>query len=56
MKLSHAREVHISCFNHNTEALMLYSHLGFTPYDIEIRTYCAFGDVALIKMRYQIVE
>jgi ribosomal protein S18 acetylase RimI-like enzyme len=47
----HAREVKVSCFNHNTSALLLYHSLGFLPYDLEERTDKNGNRVALIQLR-----
>jgi RimJ/RimL family protein N-acetyltransferase len=30
-------EIHLSCYNENTRALLFYQHLGFKPYAIEER-------------------
>ncbi len=53
-----AEEIQVSCFNRNTEALLLYTKLGFAPFDIEIRRRrmvdtadAAESAVALIHMR-----
>lgn len=49
-----ATVVQISCFNHNTAGLLLYSKLGFEPFDIEE---CETPDgrrTALIHMRCQL--
>lgn len=27
-------EIHLSCFNENTDGLLLYTKLGYTPYEI----------------------
>ncbi|MBI9048125.1 MAG: GNAT family N-acetyltransferase [Anaerolineaceae bacterium] len=45
-------EVHISCFNHNTAALLLYSKYGFTPSGLEERISKQGEKLALIHMRY----
>ncbi len=44
-------EVRISVFNTNTPALLLYSSLGFVPYEIEERLDNNKARVALIHMR-----
>jgi len=44
-------EVHISVFNNNTTALLLYSSLGFNPYAIEERRNPSGLRVALIHMK-----
>ncbi len=31
------REIHLSCFNHNTAGLLFYQQLGFNPYAWEVR-------------------
>ncbi|MNG94267.1 Acetyltransferase (GNAT) family protein [compost metagenome] len=46
-----AREVWVSCFNHNTAGLLLYPQLGFTPFGIEERQAPDGGRVALIQMK-----
>ncbi|NET06870.1 MAG: GNAT family N-acetyltransferase [Merismopedia sp. SIO2A8] len=44
-------EVRISVFNQNTPALLLYSGLGFTPYEIEERKSPQGNRIALIHMK-----
>lgn len=46
-----AAEVAISCFNHNTAGLLLYSKLGFQPHAVEQRQDWGGNRVALIHMR-----
>lgn len=46
-----AAEVTVSCFNHNTGALLLYPRLGFVPYAIEERRDKQGHAVALVHMR-----
>ncbi|MBE9067052.1 GNAT family N-acetyltransferase [Leptolyngbya cf. ectocarpi LEGE 11479] len=43
---------HISVFNDNTRALLLYAELGFTPYSLEPRLNLHQDKVALIHMKY----
>lgn len=45
------REMHISCFNTNTKGILLYSKLGYLPYQIEKRLDKEECKVALIKMK-----
>ncbi|WP_460164671.1 GNAT family N-acetyltransferase [Pseudomonas sp. S2_F03] len=45
-----ATEVQISCFNENTEGLLLYSKLGFFPFAVEERNYVDIRRSALIHM------
>jgi len=47
------QEVRISVFNENVPALLLYSGLGFIPYEIEERTNPKGNRVALIHMSLQ---
>ncbi|MCU7877311.1 MAG: GNAT family N-acetyltransferase [Candidatus Thiodiazotropha sp. (ex Lucinoma borealis)] len=47
----YASEVHISIFNFNTPALLLYTSLGFRPYDLEQRSLPDGKNSALIHMR-----
>ena len=44
---------HLSVFNDNTPALLLYFQLGFVPYDLEPRVNLKGDKVALIHMRYR---
>ena len=44
-------EVRISVFNENTPALMLYSALGFMPYEVEERISPKGKRVALVHMK-----
>lgn len=46
-----AREMKVSCFNHNTAGLLLYPALGFVPFGIEERQDFAGKRVALIQMK-----
>jgi RimJ/RimL family protein N-acetyltransferase len=46
-----ARVVQISCFNANVAGLLLYSKLGFVPYEIEARKDGAGHRVALVHMK-----
>ena len=44
-------ELHLSCFNMNTKGILLYSKLGFSPYDIEQINDKYGNNVALLKMK-----
>ncbi|MNE81867.1 Acetyltransferase (GNAT) family protein [compost metagenome] len=46
-----AREVWVSCFNHNTAGLLLYPQMGFVPFGIEARQAPDGKRVALVQMR-----
>ncbi|GLO13624.1 GNAT family N-acetyltransferase [Pseudomonas putida] len=46
-----AREVWVSCFNHNTAGLLLYPQLGFVPFGIEERQGWDGTRVALVQMK-----
>lgn len=48
------RKIHISCFNANTKGILLYSKLGYIPYEIEERVDKGNQKVALIKMRREL--
>ncbi|MEO0869076.1 MAG: N-acetyltransferase [Cyanobacteria bacterium J06642_11] len=43
---------HLSVFNNNTRALLLYTALGFVPYAVETRFDLHQNKVAMIHMRY----
>lgn len=43
---------HLSVFNFNTRALLMYTQLGFEPYAIEPRKNLTGDSVALIHMQY----
>lgn len=43
---------HISVFNGNTRALLLYAELDFTPYAVESKLNLTGNRVALIHMKY----
>lgn len=45
------KEVHLSCYNHNTPALLFYTSLGFRPYAIETRSDPDHQAVALIHLK-----
>jgi len=45
------KEIHLSCFNNNIGGLLLYSKIGFIPYEIEERTNYNNEKVALIHMK-----
>jgi len=51
-------EIQCSCFNHNTDALLFYAKLGFSPFGIEARQQKtgngAENTVALIHMRLSV--
>lgn len=49
-----AKEVHISCFNLNIAGLLLYSKLGYIPYNIEKINAPNSQPVALIKMKKEV--
>lgn len=49
-----ATEIHISCFNQNVAGLLLYSKLGYKPYEIEKRLDTESRPIALIKMNKHI--
>lgn len=44
---------HLSVFNFNTKAMLLYSNMGFKPYDMEARKDVNQQDVALIHMKLE---
>ncbi|MGY3297390.1 RimJ/RimL family protein N-acetyltransferase [Pseudomonas sp. TE6288] len=46
-----AREIWVSCFNHNTAGLLLYPQLGFVPFGIEERRAPDGSRVALVQMK-----
>ncbi|WP_236247759.1 GNAT family N-acetyltransferase [Pseudomonas mosselii] len=46
-----AREVWVSCFNHNTAGLLLYPQLGFVPFGIQERRAPDGSRVALVQMK-----
>jgi hypothetical protein len=41
-------ELHISCFNTNTKGILLYTKLGYIPYETEKRTKIENEALALI--------
>lgn len=45
------KEVHLSCYNNNTAALLFYTKLGFAPYAIERRYDPDNKPVALIHLK-----
>ena len=45
------REIHLSCFNRNTSALLFYQHLGFSPYAWEVRRDYKQNPVLLIHLK-----
>lgn len=47
-------ELHISCFNTNTKGILLYSKLGYKPYETEKRFDKENNPVALIKMKKKV--
>lgn len=44
-------ELRLSCFNNNTKGILLYSKLGYIPYEVEERLDKDERKVALIKMK-----
>lgn len=55
LKKYDVREIHISCFNMNTKGILLYSKLGYTPYEIEERLDKKESKVAFVKMKKEIL-
>lgn len=55
LKKYNVREIHISCFNMNTKGILLYSKLGYIPYEIEERLNKEESKVALIKMKKEML-
>ena len=51
-----AREVWVSCFNHNTAGLLLYPQLGFVPFGIEERQAWEGSRVALVQMKQLLIQ
>lgn len=49
-----ATETHLSCFNTNTAGLLLYTTVGYTPYEVELRQDKHETPIALIKMKKDI--
>lgn len=47
-------EYRLSCFNTNTNGILLYSKLGYKPFDVEKRENKDGQHLALIKMKNQI--
>ncbi len=45
------REIHLSCFNRNTTALLFYQQLGFTPYAWEVRKDYKQNPVLMIHLK-----
>ena len=44
-------EIHLSCFNANTNGILHYTKLGYIPYEVEKRIDKIENQVALIKMK-----
>lgn len=55
LKKYNVREIHISCFNTNTKGILLYSKLGYIPYEVEERLDKEGGKVALVKMKKEML-
>lgn len=55
LKKYNVREIHISCFNTNTKGILLYSKLGYFPYEIEERLDKEESKVALVKMKKEML-
>lgn len=51
IKKYNAPEIHISCFNTNTNGILLYSKLGYKPYDIEKWSNPQSESMALIRLK-----
>lgn len=47
-------ELHLSCFNTNTKGILLYSKLGYIPYEVEKWLRFQNESLALIKMKKRI--
>ena len=50
------QEFHVSCFNTNTKGLLLYSKLGYKPYETERRINKENKTCVLIKLKRNINE
>ena len=50
------QEFHVSCFNTNTKGLLLYSKLGYKPYETERRVNKENEACVLIKLKRDINE
>lgn len=50
----YAATPYLSVFGFNSRALLMYSQLGFKPYDVEPRKKLSGEAVALIHMRYEV--
>lgn len=49
-----ASELHLSCFNTNTKGILLYTKLGYIPYEVERRKIFDNESLALIKMKKEV--
>ncbi len=47
-------ELHLSCFNTNTKGILLYSKLGYIPYEFEKWLSPQNESLALIKMKKEV--
>ena len=54
IKKYNVSEFRLSCFNTNTNGILLYSKLGYKPYEIEKRISREGENLALIKMKKKI--
>jgi len=50
------KELHLSCFNTNTNGILLYTKLGYVPYEIEKRIDKNGNQIPLIKMKHNIKQ
>ena len=50
------KEVHLSCYNNNTSALLFYKNLGFKPYAIETRQDFNNQPAALIHLKIKQID
>ena len=50
------KEVHLSCYNNNTSALLFYKNLGFKPYATETRQDFNNQPAALIHLKIKQID
>ena len=56
VELYNTKNLHISCFNENTDGIILYHRMGYIPYEIEERENKNSKITTLIRMKRKLIK